>query len=166
SSSYDNKYIVDLTPKFRSSLSNSIEFKSWSIDFMLQYVNKQAYNEYRRIQHAGAFSNQPLGVLNNWSESNPNAEYQILTSGENHEAFLAHSRFNSSTGVISDASFLRLKTVSISYNVKMNHGINCNLFLQGQNLLTFTSFKGGDPEKIADYLPPLKRLLIGVKLEF
>jgi len=163
---YDNQYIADLSPKMMGSLSNSIEYKGWSIDFMFQYIKKQAYNEYRRFQYAGALSNQPIGVLNNWSEANPNAKYQTLTSGKNYEAFLAHSRFNSSTGVISDASFLRLKTASISYKVKIDHNINCTLFLQGQNLLTFTKFKGGDPERNTDYLPPLKRLLIGAKVEF
>lgn len=166
SSPYDNQYIADFAPEMMGSLSNSFEYKGWTMDFMFQYVKKQAYNEFRRFRHAGALSNQPTGVLNNWSETNPNADYQILTSGENFEAFLAHSRFNTSSGVISDASFLRLKTASISYRIQVDQNINCTMFFQGQNLFTFTKFKGGDPERTFGYLPPLRKFLIGVKLEF
>jgi len=45
--------------------------------------------------------------------------------------------------------------------------IQCSITLQGQNLLTFTSYEDGDPEfKNSGYLPPLKIITGGVQLTF
>lgn len=165
SSPFDNQFIVDFAPKILAGFSNSVRFKEWTFDINLQYVKRKGFNEYNYFGHAGTFSNQPSGTLNNWSVNSQNPGYQILTSGNNYEAFVAHSRFSSSSGVVSDASFVRLKTASISYRVKLGN-TNCLLYLQGQNLLTFTRFKGGDPERNLNYLPTFKRIQLGTKINF
>src|SRR5690606_1182341 len=122
SSPNDNLYIADFSPKLLGSISNSLRYKNWELDFLFQYVNKKGYNEYRNYQPAGYLENQPVGVLNNWDSNG--STYQIFTTGNNPEAFLAHSRFVTSSGVVSDASFLRLKTASIAYNLNIEKGPN------------------------------------------
>ena len=63
-----------------------------------------------------------------------------------------------------DAKYLRLKTVSISYDIinpafKSIGMTKCELTLSGYNLLTFTPYKWGDPETTASSSPsyPLQR---------
>jgi hypothetical protein len=40
------------------------------------------------------------------------------------------------------------------------------LYVHGQNLLTFTSYKGLDPETLTTQLPPLKMFIAGIKATF
>lgn len=49
-----------------------------------------------------------------------------------------------------DASFLRMKNLSLSYDIDLKGGRNLNLMLAGTNLLTFTKYKGLDPEAYSD----------------
>lgn len=164
SAPHDNKVVGDFNPKFIASLSNSIKHKNWTLDFMFQYVKKESFNEFRNFQYAGGLTNQPVGVLNNWDDRGENANYQIFSSGYNMDAFLAHSRFINSSGVFSDASFLRLKYASLTYRLNIEN-FNLSVIVQGHNLLTVTNYTAGDPEKSFRNLPPLKRFQLGFKIE-
>lgn len=69
---------------------------------------------------------------------------------------------------LEDASYLRLRNVVVSYNIPgrvFNNEIrNVRLFVQGQNLYTWTKFTGFDPEdynNISQYAYPLPRILTG-----
>jgi hypothetical protein len=75
-----------------------------------------------------------------------------------------------SDGVYGDASYARLKTLSISYAISSNlmqkvHFKSCRVYLTGQNLLTLTHYKVGDPET-QNYLrlAPLKTLVAGIQI--
>lgn len=163
---HDRQYVADVTPKFYGSILNSINFKNLHLDFSFQYVNKKAFNEFYGFGPAGLMINQPKSVINYWSVTNPNSEYQITTTGNNSDAIKAHSLFASSSSVISDASFLRLKSISIRYQIPLKSEYLLELFLNGYNLWTITNFKGGDPEQLPGFLPPLKRLSFGFKFQF
>jgi hypothetical protein len=79
---------------------------------------------------------------------------------------------SASDGAVSDASFIRLKTAALSYSfpTKWSSQIKAELirfYLQGQNLITWTNYKGGDPEiKNASILPPLKVFTAGIQITF
>jgi hypothetical protein len=62
---------------------------------------------------------------------------------------------------------VRLKSISLSYTIPKEwiNGITGKVYLQGQNLLTLTSYKGADPEnQSAFYSPPLRQLTLGINL--
>jgi hypothetical protein len=67
---------------------------------------------------------------------------------------------------------VRLKNVSLAYNfpadlLRKLHLSNARFYLQGQNLLTITSYVGADPEtKNVLSLPPLKTFTAGIQLGF
>ena len=68
--------------------------------------------------------------------------------------------------MIRDASFIRLKSLNLSYNLpKLLSGVlAAKIYFQGQNLLTFTNYNGADPENQSGfYLPPLKQYSLGVQ---
>jgi hypothetical protein len=73
--------------------------------------------------------------------------------------------------VIVDASFMRLRNLSLSYSfprqwldaVKVKNG---QIFLRGENLVTVTNYKGLDPETQGSVLPPLKMFTAGLQFSF
>lgn len=163
----DRKFIADLTPRFYGNISNSLIYKNWNLDFLFQFVKKQGYNEYYYYTAApGKMSNQPIGVLNHWQEQGDQAEIQVYTTGRNSNANTAYSRFTTSDGIITDASFIRLKSLSLSYRLSLsNTGPGyLQLYLQGQNLLTLTKFRNGDPEQLTAFLPPVRRISFGMRI--
>lgn len=165
----DRQFLVDLSPKFFGGLSNTVRYKNWNLDVLFQFVKKEGYNEFHtRTQPAGALSNQPVSVLDHWQQQGDRTPYQQYTTGSNYAANFAYSRFSTSSGIISDASFIRLKMLSLSYSIpRQLAGIDTMaISLQGYNLFTFTKFKGGDPEQIASFLPPLTKISLGLDITF
>jgi hypothetical protein len=168
SSPEDRQFIADLTPTFFGGVSNTVRFGNWGLDFLLQFVKKDGYNQYYLSQAPGTMNNQPIGVLDLWQEPGDQAFMQQATTGGNFEAFLAYSRFSQSSGAVSDASFVRLKTLELSYELPLDAmpDTSCRISVNAQNLLTFTRFKGGDPEQTLGYLPPLRRMALNLQLHF
>lgn len=168
SSDEDRQYVADLTPKFYGGISNNLSYKNWSLDIFFQFVKKQGMNEFFGNQPAGVMRNQTVSALDRWQEPGDQAAMQQFTAGGNAEAMLAYSKFNISSGAVSDASFVRLKSMALSYKLPFgkDSGNYCNITLQGQNLLTFTKFKAGDPEQLSGFLPPLRRVYLGLQIYF
>jgi len=77
-----------------------------------------------------------------------------------------------SDAAYTDASYIRLKNASFSWQIpngwkKSAHFQSCRLYLQGQNLLTITSYKGLDPEtKNSTSLSPLRVWTFGFQIGF
>jgi hypothetical protein len=105
---------------------------------------------------------------NVWQQPGDTATYQMPTAGQNSAAVTAFNRYMDSDALIVDGSYIRLKNIAISYDVPLqSKEIQCKIMLQGQNVLTFTPYKGGDPEfRFTGYLPPLRVLTAGVQLNF
>ncbi|MBB6681373.1 SusC/RagA family TonB-linked outer membrane protein [Aequorivita sp. 609] len=162
----DRQYVADLSPKFFGGLSNTIKYKDWSLDFLFQFVKKNGYNQYRYSDPPGLMGNHTVRVLNRWQQPGDEAKMQRFTTGANYEAYLAYSQFTQSNGIISDASFIRLRSMEIAYNLRLGKegSNNCRIFLQGLNLLTFTKFKDGDPEQTIGFIPPLRKISFGAQL--
>ena len=162
----DRKYIADLTPQYFGGFSNSLSYKNWEVDVFFQFVKKNGYNQYRATAPAGTMVNQSTSLLDRWQKPGDIASMQRLTTGADPEAYMAYYQFIQSTGIISDASFIRLKSATLAYtlSLKDKSDTTCRLFLSGQNLLTFTKFKGGDPEQMDGNLPPLTQITFGFQL--
>ncbi|MDO4163281.1 MAG: TonB-dependent receptor [Bacteroides sp.] len=80
------------------------------------------------------------------------------------------------TRFLEDASFLRLKNLMLSYNLptsllkKTNFFSTARVFVQGQNLLTFTKFSGLDPESASNIYaaqyPMTRQYTFGLEVSF
>ena len=168
SSPDDRQYIADLSPKYYGGVANSLKYNNWGLDFLFQFVKKDGYNQYYTSGVPGTMTNQPAGVLDRWQQPGDSAFMQQYTTGDNFDAYLAYTRFAQSSGTVSDASFVRLKTVDLSYSLPLQNipNTSCTVSLRGQNLLTFTKFKGGDPEQSIGYIPSLRRIALNINLQF
>lgn len=162
----DRQYVADLTPKWFGGLSNSVNYKNWNFDVFFQFVKKEGFNEFYGAQRVGGFFNQSVSVSDHWQQPGDQAFMQQYTSGANPETATAFTRFSQSSATVSDASFVRLKSMAVSYTLPFGkeRDKHCRIALQGQNLLTFTKFKGADPEQSIGFLPPLRRITLAVQL--
>ena len=79
-------------------------------------------------------------MVNRWTPENPSNIYPKATTNRN---VLVSDRF------IEDGSYLKLKTLSLSYSfpkVNIKHIQGLRIYVTGQNLLTWTKYRGYDPE--------------------
>lgn len=165
----DKQTVADFTPKFFGGLSNQFTYKRWQLDFLMQFVKQENFSSATMGGVPGTSGNKPVEVLDHWQNGGDSSGFQQYTAGYNGNAVSAYFNYLESDGVITDASYVRLKNVSLAYRVpeKWLFGASCRFTVEGQNLLTFTSYKGRDPEfKSSGYLPPLRVITAGLQFTF
>lgn len=162
----DRQYVADLNPKYFGGLQNQFEYKNWKLDFLFQFVKQQ--NQIYPMGAAGNMSNKQQRLTSSWQNPGDVYQYQIFTTGQNSAAVMSQFYYYDSDATLTDASFVRLKNISVSYKLPLIlKETNCTIMLQAQNLLTFTKYKDGDPEFVTyGYLPPLKIISAAVQLTF
>lgn len=162
----DRQTAVDMNPKYFGGLQNQLSYKRWNLDFLFQFVKQK--NRLLPMSPAGMMSNQQDRITDLWTKTGDLSQYQIATTGSNSSAVNSNSNYWESDAMISDASYIRLKNISLTYELPLSlRETSCKVMLQGQNLLTFTKFKEGDPEFVTSgFLPPLKIISLGVQLNF
>jgi hypothetical protein len=167
SSDVDNTYVQDLARRYYGGIINTINYKSFELSFLFQFSNQKAQG-YSFVM-PGRQGNQPISVLSRWQKEGDVSNVQRFSQLRTGEPVTHYSQFRSSTGVIEDASFVRLKTVSLYYDLSRvlrdkSRFQTTRIYLQGQNLLTFTGYRGLDPET-RGALPPLRMILAGVQIK-
>jgi len=162
----DQQTIVNLNPEFFGGIQNQLRYKQLTLDFLFQFVKQK--NQVYPMGAAGLMSNQQARKEDSWLQSGDDAIYEIYTSGRNTVALNANALYTQSDATVTDASFIRLKNIAVSYELPLLlKETQCKIMLQSQNLLTFSKYKDGDPEFTAyGYLPPLKVITAGVQLTF
>lgn len=162
----DKKTILDFTPEYYGGFQNTLKYKNWHLDFLFQFAKQKNYNASSYYVLPGSQGNQLSSAVDRWQKPGDNTSYQIYTSGTNSAANTAYSNYFGSDGAVSDASYIRLKNISVSYDLPLKD-FKCRVFFEGQNVLTFTNFNGADPEFTAlGYLPPLKVFAAGLQFNF
>src|SRR5690606_35394585 len=74
--SEDKQHIADLTPKFFGGLSNTLQYKNWSLDFHFQFMKRKGYNQYRFTEPPGIMLNHFTSVMDRWQEPGDEAHMQ------------------------------------------------------------------------------------------
>lgn len=162
----DRKYYGAAYPKYYGGISNSISYKNFALDFLFQFVKQDGRSLLSSIAVQPGY---PYGLANYQVD-----EYnEYLAQGNVLSANYQSSFFNyaGSTATIVDASYIKLKNVSATYTIPLDQETqkfiqNIRLSLQGQNLVTFTKYKGFDPETQGLNLPPLRTITLGTQFTF
>lgn len=166
----DRKTLVYEGIKYTASFGNTFSYKNFQLDVFFQYVNKTGQNFIYAAGAAGGYGikNVSKELLNNWTYNKENPIYQRLTVGGNPAAVTANSNLQYSDATVTDASYLRLKNITLNYDIPQKWiGLKGKIFAQGQNLLTFTKFLGTDPEGgLVVYMPLLKVYNFGIQITF
>jgi len=173
--SYPNDYQVifnTLAPDFYGGLRNSFSYKGFQLDVFLDFRKQIGLSYLAQLNFIGFAYNEPQAILQRWQKPGDKAEIEKFTTNTSSLAYKANSIFQNSTGAYTDASFIRVKTVSLSYSIssaylKKLKMQGCRVYLNAQNLFTITGYKGNDPESQSFYgLPPLRTIVAGLSLSF
>ncbi|WP_343303079.1 SusC/RagA family TonB-linked outer membrane protein [Chitinophaga niabensis] len=167
----DLKSVKFVGQNFFGGLLNKLTYRGFQLDFLLQFVKQYGPN-FRNTGFGvpGFANNQPTYILNRWKKIGDNALVQRYTSGGNVAALNGFINSASSDYIVSDASFIRLKNISVSYKIppRWIHRLRLEgsrIYIQSQNILTFTNYEGSDPERqSANILPPLKVITAGIQI--
>lgn len=137
----DGRQVVgNPNPKFYGGLSNSLSYKSFDLSFMFQFVQGiDIYWETGEIIANSGYGlyNQTKDQLDRWYKSGDETNNPVMNP--------ALETPNPSSRWIVDASYVRLKTVTLSYDVPVSFG-SLSFYVAGQNLLTFSDYPGFDPD--------------------
>lgn len=173
----DRTVLYSPTPKFYGGLQNSLSYKGIRLDFLFQFVKQQSPSNYfGGVNGPGKFDsnygNQPASVMDRWQKEGDNKTIQRFSAVFPANVGTAYGAAALSDRAIVDGSYIRLKSLSLSWQVpelwcqKLKFS-ELQVYLHSQNLLTFSKYKLGDPEvRSINTLPPLRVITTGIKITF
>ena len=161
-------------PQYSGGVTLGFSWKSFSFSMLWNYAwnTSRILNESFRIPFGETMNSSVLldNYLHHWTnETAATAQYPRASFSSMSNNYIKNSDL-----WLVDASYLRLKNIEISYNIKGDFikKIKLNsmrVFLNGYNLLTFDKLKVADPESRTSNRPdyPLMRIFnVGLKLNF
>ena len=141
-SSSDRTYIGDPNPDFTYGMTNSFSWKGFNLSIFLQGSYGNDIFNASRMETEGMYDgkNQTTRVLNRWR-----------IPGQITDVPKAGYDMKNSTYFVEDGSYLRIKDISLSYNISGKWmdkiGISkIQPYFTASNVYTFTKYKGFDPE--------------------
>ncbi len=161
-------------PDFTYGFNSMLSYKNFGLNLLIQGVQGGQIFNANKFTIGDSFArngNQLIEVRDHWSSQNPdpNALYPRLSN----VSPLISDRF------FEDASYLRLKNISLSYSVptdKVNWMEDLMLYISAENFLTITNYSGYDPEISGNSgllrgmdrgaYPSTKTLTLGIKTTF
>ncbi|WP_166962487.1 SusC/RagA family TonB-linked outer membrane protein [Yeosuana marina] len=169
SSPEDRQWIEDFSPELFGGLGNTLSYKNLTLDVFFQFKKQRDYNNLRVQATPGYGNNGPVSLLDRWREVGDASSFMLASGGFNGGLSTSSNNQRRSSSAVSDASFIRLRNISLSYKIpkEFSYGMDLNVYLQGQNLFTITGYDGPDPEQSSQtILPPLRQFTLGVQLGF
>ncbi len=162
-------HIIDPTQKVYGGLTNTITFRGFELSFLIQFVKQMGKNTPSTNPPGYGLDNQTKFVLNRWQKIDDVKPVQKYFTSDFSYYFPYIYRFQSDA-YWEDASYIRLKNISISYNLPKHILSRANIsglkiYALAQNILTITSYDGLDPESLSNFsLPPLRVVTLGIQL--
>lgn len=158
-------------PDLFGGFTNTFNYKGMELQLLFNYKKGGSLydNAYQLITQSGIYNglNIHKDVLDRWTPENTDSQIPSMNSF-NYHGNITSSRY------IMDASYLRLRNLSLSYylpdnvvaKMKME---NCKITVTGQNLLTLSNSKGYDPEagfnnEVMFNYPQLKVISLGLNI--
>ena len=171
----DRTIIGDPNPDIYGNIFTTVAWKRLKLDMRFNYsVGNDVYN-YMRAQLEGGsrFMNQTTALQRRWQVEGQQTDIPHITFQDP----MGNSRF--SDRWIEDGSYLRLKSVTLSYDLPMNSEYiqGMQFWIQANNVFTITKYLGSDPEFAMTgnvigqgidlgRLPQSRSLVAGVKINF
>jgi TonB-linked SusC/RagA family outer membrane protein len=165
---YDRVVLGSIQPDFTYGAQTSVSYKGFDLFVALQgSKGGELYNYLRRYLETPTDSyNASAALLESWTPENRSQTVPGLPNLASNRTYgILDSRY------IEDASFLRLKNITLGYTLKPK-GIAAQLriFAVAQNLFVITAYKGYDPE-VADGIdlgayPAARTFSVGAKVTY
>jgi TonB-linked SusC/RagA family outer membrane protein len=185
--SEDEKILGSQEADFFGGFTTNLRYKNFSFSAAFQYSvgNEKIWNNMQNSHlYPRLFANMEKDAMyNTYTNGNENAKYPMLTYGNNSNYSFQGGL---SSVAVQDASYLRLKVVNFSYQLpkRITDKLKIeamSVYVGGSNLLTFTNYKGLDPESTggiqgtgsvlsgtmgSDIYPMVRNYTFGVKVTF
>ncbi|WP_240734672.1 TonB-dependent receptor [Hymenobacter sp. UV11] len=143
----DQEIMGNAQPKYFGGITNTFRYKGIDLNVFFQFnVGNQIYNNPRAYnQGMSSVYGQDVAVLNRWTPTNTNTDMPRAVYGDPNGNARTSDRF------LESGSYGRFKTVTLGYNLPADllsrvHLRTLRLYVQAQNLVTFTKYTGLDPE--------------------
>ena len=140
----DRVIIGNPNPDLYGNISSNLMYKNFSLSATLNYsLGNDVYNYQRSLLEGGSsFYNQTTAVTNRWKTEGDITDMPRASYGDPK----GNNRF--SDRWIEDGSYIRLKDITLAYNVpvKASWLQGLTVWCAGTNLLTFSKYLGSDPE--------------------
>ena len=151
----DRKIIGNTAPRYSFGLTLGADYKGFDFSIFLQGVGKRDYwtssNMFWGIHEGGTYNCSFLTHnLDRWTPETPNGYFpKYYMGGEMGKNMQVSDRY------LINTAYMRIKNMQVGYTIPSNISgkINCQrarLFVNVENLATFTSFKMMDPELQTD----------------
>ncbi|HAC43590.1 MAG TPA: SusC/RagA family TonB-linked outer membrane protein [Paraprevotella xylaniphila] len=140
----DMQVIGDPNPDIYGNIFTSLSYKRIRLDVNFNYsLGNDAYNYLRsQLESGNRFMNQSVAMVNRWSYEGQVTDMPTVM----WEDPMGNARF--SDRWIEDASYLRLKSITLSYELPLNstfiHGLT--FWGQANNVFTVSKYLGADPD--------------------
>ena len=173
---FDRTVIGGDKPTCYFGIDLGFEWKGLEVTALIQGAyNRDLYNSDRPLLEGFQVIGQSYGqaytnLLNRWTpETAETATYPRLTAGGNMYNY--GNNWNSSL-FVQNGNYIRLKNATVSYKLPENFcrnylgGLRVKIFVQGQNLLTWSRTRLQDPEVTFTSYPLQRTITTGINLNF
>lgn len=140
----DRSIIGNPHPDFIWGLNNTLEYKNFDINIFFQGSQGNDIYSYtlQELETLRGTSNSTTEALKRWMPSNTETDVPVAAAARG---------YHSSSRFLMDGSYVRLKNVALGYTLPkdMINSIglgNVRVYVSAQNILTFTKYRGYDPE--------------------
>ena len=171
----DGNQLIDLAPAIQFGFGDGFSWRGLSVSFAGTFVKQKGYNYLYSVYSTlsggpgNPSYNQPALLLGKeWQKPGDKASIQKFSTSANSSGI----DFTSSTGAITDITYLRISNLDISYQlpapfIRTARLQSCTIYAHVQNLLTFTNYPVGDPVSQNLYnIPPQRVFSVGLSLNF
>ena len=168
----DRTILGSTLPNYIFSISNTLQYKSWSLYFLINSVQGGAKDNYYAGNNMAMHNpNNPMSTwterfniqdVSYWTPDNPSNEYARI----NYKPGRTHP-------YLEDRSFVRLQDINLSFSLNKSQLEKIKLeglrvYVSAKNLYTWTKWSGYDPEtstSIGDF-PMLRTIALGIDFKF
>lgn len=179
----NDRQVIKPGNPFFGGLNNSFNYRNWDLSFFLQFHHRKGSTNTISTPVGSSRSNQNTSLLDRWRQPGDNATYPAATSTPGTPIYLGYTQYSSSTALWGDASYMKLRSASLSYTfpkawISKARISNLKVYAEGQNLFTWaknkyiydpeTSVSGGPPGLGTGMIamPPLRTIVFGINCSF
>jgi len=167
----DDRWIhMEVRRRCYGGFQQTVRYREWALQVALEGVVQNGTGILGLTGvYPGGLSNQPVDVLDRWRAPGDDTRTQRYTTLTSQNTNFNNVRLNSNMNIV-DASFIRLRNLSLSYRLNgekcrklgLSHG---EIYVHGQNLWTLTGYKGWDADRPgSSYLPTLRTYTLGLRI--
>jgi len=154
-------------------MGNTLTYKGFSLLIFCQFAKQLGHSTLAQVYGTPPgfrLTNQPAFLLQQaWSAPGQQTNVEKFTETAASAAYAGAIYYPSSTAAYTDASYIRVKTIQLSYQLPINYlkviGVkSCNINISAQNLFTITRYQGDPETQLLYAVPPMKTVTLGLQL--